>query len=171
MSTIDKWASLNSSWQGKSDKLKTSSQMRDGNPYSGALVLVVDDDPTERLIARDALERAGYRVIEAEDGPGAVAKAHKEKPDFMILDIMMPVFDGFTVCDTLRNTLKQTELPILIATGLGDEDAIQRGFDLGANDFMVKPINWETLALRIKYIMRSVGVTLSQREQTTNPVV
>lgn len=156
MTTMGRWISLNSSWKGDGEKKKATGEVRARNPFDQSLILIVDDDPTERLIARDALERAGYRVIEAEDGPDGLAKAHADKPDFVILDIMMPVLDGFNVCDSLRHSPITKTIPIMIATGLDDQEAIQRGFDLGANDFLVKPINWETLSLRVKYIMRNI---------------
>jgi PleD family two-component response regulator len=156
VSTIGKWVSLSCDWSDFQPNRKPSARTR--NPYKQSLILIIDDDPTERLMARDALERADYRVIEAEDGPDGLAKAHTDKPDFIILDILMPVLDGFTVCDSLRHSKFTKSLPILIATGLDDEAAIQRGFDLGANDLMVKPINWDTLAHRVKYIMRNLAV-------------
>ncbi len=121
----------------------------------GRVVLVVDDDPTQRLLARDALEAQGFAVEEAEDGPDGIAKAYVVKPDLIVLDVMMPGLDGFTVCDELRRHVATKNIPILLVTGLNDLNSMQRGFDLGATDFITKPVSWETLAMRVKYIIRS----------------
>jgi two-component system sensor histidine kinase/response regulator len=122
---------------------------------AGRVVLVVDDDPTQRLLARDALEIAGFVVEEAADGPEGLAKAYVVKPDLVVLDVMMPGLDGFTVCDELRRHAATKEIPILLVTGLNDVVSMRRGFALGATDFITKPVAWETLAMRVKYIIRS----------------
>jgi DNA-binding response OmpR family regulator len=121
----------------------------------GRMVLVVDDDPTQRLLARDALEHEGFTVEEAEDGPEGIAKAYVVKPALIVLDVMMPGLDGFTVCDELRRHAATKTIPILLVTGLNDIESMQRGFDLGATDFITKPVSWQTLAMRVKYIIRS----------------
>lgn len=125
------------------------------NPYAGRTVLVVDDDPTERLLARDALESAGFVVEEAADGPEGLARAYIVKPQLIVLDVMMPGLDGFTVCDALRQHAATAQIPILLATGLDDVESIERGFELRATDFVTKPISWPQLAQRVKYIMRT----------------
>lgn len=124
------------------------------NPFKGTRVLVVDDDPTQRLLARDALEAHGFVVEEASDGPEGIVKALVVKPDLIILDILMPVLDGFTVCSELRNHKMARNIPILIVTGIDDPDAIERGFQLGAADFISKPVNWQSLPVRVKFILR-----------------
>lgn len=125
------------------------------NPYAGSTVLVVDDDPTERLLARDALEAVGFKVEEAADGPEGLAKAYVTKPDLVVLDVVMPGLDGFTVCDAMRQHANTARIPILLATGLNDVGSIERGFALGATDFISKPITWPVLSLRVKYILRN----------------
>lgn len=127
----------------------------DRNPFKGARVLLIDDDPTQRLLARDALESHGFLVEEAADGPEGIVKTLVSKPDLIILDIVMPVLDGFTVCDELRHHKTARSIPILIVTGLDDPQSIERGFQLGATDYISKPVNWQALPVRAKFILRN----------------
>lgn len=134
------------------------------NPFKGARILIVDDDPTQRLLARDALEAHGFAVDEAADGPEGIVKTLVTKPDLVILDIVMPVLDGFTVCAELRHHKAARDIPILIVTGLDDPESIERGFQLGATDYISKPVNWQTLPIRAKFNLRNARTRKEQIE-------
>ena len=91
-----------------------------------ALALVVDDDSTTRLFARQTLELAGIRVAEAEDGEHGLDEFARLKPDIVLLDVMMPVMNGFDVCRTLRSNPAGLHVPVLMMTGLDDVASIDR---------------------------------------------
>lgn len=132
------------------------------------LVLVVDDDSTQRLLARAALEQAGFTVQEAEDGLAAVEMAANERPDLILLDVEMPNLDGFGACSTIRKMPDFAETPIVMLTGREDDESVQSAYDSGATDFVSKPISWSLLAHRVRYIMRvssvSKGLRVSERK-------
>lgn len=125
-------------------------------PRSGKpLALAVDDDFSLRLAMSAALTKAGFEVIEAENGQQAVDYFHSHKPDLICLDVMMPVMDGFETCATLRSLPGGDYTQILMVTGLDDTDSIEQAFEVGANDFIAKPINWVMMGHRAKYMMRA----------------
>ncbi len=121
----------------------------------GPIVLVADDDYFERLLFRKALEAAGFDVVEAEDGVAAIAAFERWRPAIMVLDIVMPVMDGFTACEILRKTKAGRRAPIVLATSLGDMASIERAYDVGATDFISKPINWTIFVQRLRYMLRA----------------
>ena len=119
------------------------------------LVLVVDDDSTMRLLMRESLEQAGFTVEEASDGDKAIALFTQQQPDIMLLDVLMPRMDGFATCTALRSLPAGTHIPIVLVTGLDDIASINRAYELGATDFLTKPIHWPTLGHRIHYTLRA----------------
>ena len=119
------------------------------------LALVIDDDSTIRLFARETLEVAGIRVAEAEDGEQGLAEFARLKPDIVLLDVMMPVRNGFDVCRALRSTPAGLHVPILMMTGLDDSESVEAAYDAGATDFVTKPITWPILAHRVRYMLRA----------------
>lgn len=163
MSLINSWTSQNIEWSDIADHRKETVERQQPNPYAGMKVLVIDDDPTQRLLMRDVLEASGYIVDEAADGPEGIALAYQTMPDLIILDILMPKLNGFSVCAEIRRIEKTNNIPILIATGINDAEAIQRAFTLGASDFVIKPITWNVLALRIKFMLRNNASTIPQQ--------
>lgn len=118
-------------------------------------ILVCDDDPMVRLLARECLEEAGMRVTEAADGEEAIACFHLEKPDFIFLDVEMPKLSGFEVCSHIRSLPEGKNIPILIATGADDRESIDLGFQSGATQYKTKPINWSLLSRDVRYMLRS----------------
>jgi len=134
------------------------------------LILVVDDDDAIRFVASDTLEDAGFNVIEARNGQEALEVFRNHKPDLVLLDLVMPEIDGFQVCKYLRSQPENETLPIMIMTGLDDEESIGRAFEAGATDFIIKPLNHFILEQRTRYILRSSRVlkTLEQREARLN---
>ena len=120
-----------------------------------SLVLVVDDDPTVRLLARGFLEKAGFDVAEAANGLQSMVAFEERRPDIILLDVDMPEMDGFTACQHMRARPGGEDVPILMITGLDDLDSVNRAYQAGATDFATKPINWPLLAHRVRYVLRA----------------
>ena len=118
-------------------------------------ILVVDDDATVRFLAREALEPAGFTVDEADDGAPALSVFQKKRPDIVLLDIMMHDMNGFETCSALRQLPGGTHTPVLMMTGLEDRESIERAYEVGATDFVVKPINSFILTRRLQHILRA----------------
>ncbi len=120
--------------------------------------LVVDDDPLIRALTRAALEQVGLAVHEADDGLKAVATFREVNPDIVLLDVIMPVMDGFAACTELRKSSGGEHLPILMVTALDDDVSITKAYDVGATDFITKPINPIILGQRVRYLLRASHV-------------
>lgn len=120
-------------------------------------ILVVDDETTVREVVRRYLEREGFRVIEADNGPLALHMLHQEKPDLIVLDIMLPGLDGFTIARSLREPSRRSEsgnIPMVMLTARTDEADRITGFEFGADDYVVKPFSPRELVMRIKAVLR-----------------
>ncbi len=117
--------------------------------------LVVDDTSTIRDVVQHTLEHSdlGLTVLTAENGPEALELAGRERPDIVILDIMMPGMDGFEVCRRLRSEMRTAFVPVLMLTAHDSEDDVARGFGVGADDYMVKPFRREGLVARVRRIL------------------
>lgn len=118
-------------------------------------ILIIDDDPIIRLLAVEKLAEEGFHVIEAEDAATGVQRILEEKPDLVLLDVILPDMDGYQVCQHLRSVPSVQHLPIIMLTGLDDTSSIVQAYDHGATDFFAKPINWKLLGYRIRYILRA----------------
>ncbi len=118
-------------------------------------ILVVDDDFTTRSIATASLRDAGFETFEAGDGVEALEQYAAHQPDLVLLDLMMPNLDGFEAARRMRRTPGGQRIPIIVMTGLEDSDAIKHAYQVGATDFISKPINWMLLRHRIQYVLRS----------------
>jgi diguanylate cyclase (GGDEF)-like protein/PAS domain S-box-containing protein len=123
------------------------------NPAS--LVLVVDDDPGGRRLTRATLKRAGFEVAEAADGVQALRSIRERIPDLILMDVNMPEMDGFAACAELRRMPGANRVPVVMMTGLEDVKSIETAFEVGATDFITKPINWTILAHRVRYMLRA----------------
>ncbi|PWT76362.1 MAG: diguanylate cyclase [Proteobacteria bacterium] len=119
------------------------------------IALVVDDDTMMRLLIRQTLERAGLVCHEAHNGAAAVDKFVETQPDIVLLDVMMPEMDGYEACRRLREKDPGAMVPVLMLTGLDDLDSINRAYEVGATDFISKPISWGVLGHRVRYILRA----------------
>lgn len=117
--------------------------------------LVIDDDPFMRILLRQTLEDCHLEVHEADSGREGLACLSKINPAIVLLDVMMPQMNGFEVCQALRAQPEGARTPVLMLTGLDDVPSIQRAYDVGATDFLHKPINWLILAHRVRYILRA----------------
>ena len=117
-------------------------------------ILVVDDDNNICELLRLYLEKEGYEVALAHNGGEAVKMFHELSPDLMILDIMLPVLDGWQVCREIR---KSSEMPIIMLTAKGETFDKVLGFELGADDYIVKPFETKEVMARVKAVLRRSG--------------
>lgn len=118
-------------------------------------VLIIDDDPQNREIVRIRLEKAGHRVLEAENGPDGLEAARHERPDVLILDVMMPQMDGWKVCRALRADEAIRETPVLMLTALGRQIEELRGWESGADEYLTKPCDPACLLEAVERLARS----------------
>jgi diguanylate cyclase (GGDEF)-like protein len=118
-------------------------------------VLIADDDPAMRLLAEEALKHIGISSICAEDGAQALELFKAERPDIILLDVMMPEMDGLEVCRAIRAQPEGTDIPIAMVTCLDDIQSIKDAYEAGANDFITKPINWIVLNERVRFMYKS----------------
>ena len=115
------------------------------------LILVVDDEPKVTRLTRDYLEKNGLRVITAADGQSALTIARTEKPDLVILDLMLPQIDGREVCRILR---RESDVPIIMLTALSEEIDQVTGLEIGADDYITKPFSVRSLVARVRALLR-----------------
>jgi len=118
-------------------------------------VLIVEDDPGILVSLKDEFESYGCAVFSAEDGGKGLTLARKEKPDLIILDLMLPVMDGYEVCRELRNEGNKT--PIIMLTAKSKEIDKVLGLELGADDYVTKPFSLRELMARVKAVLRRTG--------------
>jgi DNA-binding response OmpR family regulator len=115
-------------------------------------LLIIEDELPMRTALKDCLESEGYRVLTAVDGVSGLKRAIDEKPDLILLDIMMPRLDGFAVCAELRRL--GNAVPILMLTAKGQVEDRVHGLDVGADDYLVKPFSTEELLARVRALLR-----------------
>jgi two-component system phosphate regulon response regulator PhoB len=120
-------------------------------------VLIVDDDPDIQGLVSYNLSQAGFRVTNAATGSAALESVREQPPDLIILDIMLPDLDGLEVCRTLRTRASSRRIPIIMLTARTEESDRVVGFELGADDYVMKPFSPRELVLRVKSIFRRVG--------------
>jgi diguanylate cyclase (GGDEF)-like protein len=128
------------------------------------LVMVIDDDYAVRLLARETLEHSGFLVWDAENGEQALEAFEEKIPDIVLLDVVMPGIDGFSVCSAIRSFASGHDTPVLMMTGLDDLESIESAYRAGATDFITKPINWHILRYRVSYMLRASGALEQLRE-------
>ena len=117
-------------------------------------VLIVEDEANIRQLVRYNLEKEGFQVLEAADGLQGLRTAQREKPDLVLLDLMLPGMDGLEVCRTLKGAPVTAALPIIMLTAKGEEVDKIIGLELGADDYMTKPFSPRELTARIKAVLR-----------------
>ena len=131
------------------------------------IVLVVDDDPAQRLLLEETLIQAGMRVHQAKDGAEAVALFTRLNPDLVLMDIKMPVMDGLEACAQIRQLMEGKDVPIVLITGLDDHASIQQAFEADATDFITKPVNWPILNHRVRYLLKAKEAFHALRKSET----
>ena len=117
-------------------------------------ILVIDDDPAISELVSINLEMAGYDVSQAEDGIKGQALALQLQPDLIMLDLMLPKVDGFTVCQRLRRDERTADIPVLMLTALGQTQDKVDGFNAGADDYLTKPFEVEEMLARVRALLR-----------------
>ena len=132
----------------------------ESNPH----VLMVDDDRAGRMLAVLTLEQRGFSVSEAGSGEEAIAAILLRLPDIILLDAMMPGLDGFETCRRIRKIKGAENLPIVMLSGLDDDESIQNAYDAGATDYCVKSDYWTLLAQRLRYLLRTSGMRSALEE-------
>jgi two-component system alkaline phosphatase synthesis response regulator PhoP len=120
-------------------------------PRMNETILVVDDEPKIVKLARDYLERGGFRVLSAEDGTTALAAARRDRPDLVVLDLNLPGMDGLDVCRALR---RESDVPIIMLTARVEEADRLIGLELGADDYITKPFSPRELVARVRVVLR-----------------
>lgn len=133
-------------------------------------ILVVDDDKAINELVKINLELAGYKVIQALDGIKGFALAKQELPNVIVLDVMMPEVDGYTVAQRIRQNLETKNIPILMLTALSQLDDKVKGFDIGVDDYLTKPFEMEELKVRIRALLkrsRQIPESIAIREILT----
>lgn len=118
-------------------------------------ILIADDDPVLRALMAATLAHEGFGVLQAADGQEAIRAFYSDEPDLVLIDVDMPRLDGFSVCERIRESVHGRNVPVVIITGHDDTSSIDRCFEVGATDFVAKPINWSLIGHRVRYILRS----------------
>src|SRR5262245_17709841 len=134
-------------------------------------ILVVDDERDIVELIRYNLAQAGYRVVTATDGQQALELARKDRPDLVVLDLMLPVMPGTEVARILKQEEKTRAVPIVMLTARGSEVDRIVGFELGADDYVVKPFSPRELVLRVQAILRREGVEDPEERLIFEPLV
>ena len=129
-------------------------------------ILVADDDLDLLGLVAYSLSQAGYLVVKASDGPGALATFDAESPDLVILDINMPGASGFEVCTAIR---ARGDVPVMMLTARGEEQDLVKALELGADDYLTKPFSPKTLLARVKALLRRASAERSARAAVRGP--
>ena len=147
-------------------KSHTSGQKRTAGP----LILVVDDHKLSRELLESYLLNAGYDTITARNGQDALDKLAENSPDLVLLDIIMPVMDGYEVCRRIKENQQTILLPVIMVTGLEDFDAKMKALSLGADDYINKPISERELLMRVRNHLR-IKQLIDELENAENVII
>ena len=123
------------------------------DPDSIPTILVADDEEDLRELVAYRLSRSGYNVIGAEDGQEALELAAERTPDLMVLDVMMPKLDGYELTRRVRAEAALRSIPVILLTARSQESDIDRGFEVGADDYLKKPFNPDELVARVRAVL------------------
>ncbi len=117
-------------------------------------VLAIDDELTQRMLVKEYLEDAGHDVAISEDGKRGLKIAISTRPDIILLDYLLPLVDGNSICKTLKSNPATADIPVILVTGAREADVIENGLSAGADDFITKPVDWTFLADRVANVVR-----------------
>jgi putative two-component system response regulator len=123
-------------------------------PHTPARVLVVDDDPKVRALLERILRKDGHEIVTAENGQTALAAVDRQAPDVILSDVTMPGMDGFELCQRLKLNVATRLIPVVMVTGLADRDNRIKGVEIGADEFLTKPVDPQELRARVRSMMR-----------------
>ena len=123
---------------------------------SRPIVVVADDDAATRYVITSTLAHEGFSVIEAGNGQEAIDAFKRSCPDVILMDVEMPGTDGYQACSVIRHSEGGADLPVVMVTGHDDSESVNRAYEVGATDFISKPINWSLIGHRLRYILRGV---------------
>ncbi len=129
-------------------------------------VLVADDDPILCEFASVYLSSPAAEIVTVSDGAEALAALQPGRFDILLLDLDMPIMNGFEVLERLRADAATAQFPVIVITGREDITSIDRAYRLGATSFVIKPINWRLLAYQVKYVLRSARGTVEALPRT-----
>lgn len=116
-------------------------------------ILVVDDSSTARMIEQMALGRSTYEVVQARDGAEAVRVADHERPDLILMDVMMPNMDGYEACRSIRAQASTAAIPVIMVTTRGEPVNVETGYRNGCNDYVTKPVNTLELLAKVRSLI------------------
>lgn len=133
-------------------------------------ILVVDDEEMTRNLLRLMLERNGYAIVEARDGQEALDLINTDRPDVVIMDVMMPNMDGFTACEELRRQPKTAELPVILLSARTQNEAVRAGLLAGADRYMTKPISRPELIETIEDLLSGLKTPQNDRLPGDRPL-
>lgn len=119
-------------------------------------VLIIDDDPVFAALASETLTQAGYATVIAGNAEEALAAFRRDQPDLVLLDVNLPDANGFQICSSLRSIAERNDVPIVMVTGQDDTRSIAQAYEVGATDFIQKPVLWPTLPHRVSFMLRAV---------------
>lgn len=131
-------------------------------------ILVIEDDPSSLRLVTYALEQEGYHVITASDGLEGLSRALRENIDLVILDIMLPGMDGYEVCQHLRQKHENARLPILMISAKGRETDRDIGFKVGANAYLLKPVDPSVIVAEVKTLLADKEKTRTKDPEYEN---
>ncbi len=133
--------------------------MKSNEEEKTPIILVVDDNQQNLELLQAYLENLDCETVAAYDGPQALEMIAKNKPDLILLDIMMPKMSGFEVCKRVKNDPQTSDIPIIMVTALNEFGDIERGIDSGTDDFLSKPVNKLELLTRVKTMLKLKHLT------------
>ena len=136
---------------------------------SKVTILIADDEPTNRLVARIALQKEGYNLIEAVNGIEAIQKAKEFIPDVILMDAMMPEIDGFQAIKEIKQIKELQNIPILMITALDSKEDKIKAFESGANDYLNKPFDMQELILRVRSFVKMRYLYLQNLKARIDP--
>ena len=138
------------------------------HPPAPDVIFLVDDDPVARMLTAAVLEQQGFEVVQAGTGNAALAVFSTRRFDCVLLDALMPGMDGFEVCKSMRRLPNGANVPVLMLTGLDDEDSIAQAYEAGATDFLTLPFDLPALAARTTNLLALRQAQLQLRKRPWN---
>ena len=144
----------------------STTHSKTGADESRKHALVADDDPFHRELAATALREAGFAVVEAGDGAQTLERFEDHQIDIAVVDLTMPLVDGFDVIARLRAASETRHVPLIVMTGQDDPASVKRAFDLGATSFLAKPVNWPLFVPHVEFVLRAARTEAELRDSS-----